>query len=536
MSREVVQAEVDAMMAALNTAIGNGFAASATVEFWSGRALELRFTGSLLGVDVAALQVTDAPRAEAAALSVQQAGSTTLIPKVEARTLVVDYSLVDPEDASQGRRTELLVRNGQGAEDVFELTMDGSKGKLLEVRADLKIDVFGFVGLEGSFGFSTQTQGEAEQLVAVGTDIDARLAAGDAAHVSLNDARFGLFASSASGGTGKQFGFELSKGSFSAGISGLADVSADEVIVQYTNADTSVAKDTKVGVLDIEYTFAQAIAANTVAFGVKGFEANVADFVKLGGDLAFKKVGSDIVAAGRDVSASLEAGPVYVRLADAGFGLIAGSGKTAFELSQGSFAAGIDGLGGVSADEVIVQYTNAGTSVAAGTKLGVLDIEYTFAQAIASNTVAFGVKGFEANVADFVRLEGDLAFKKVGSDIVAAGRDVSASLEAGPVYVRLADAGFGLIAGSGKTAFELSQGSFAAGIDGLAGISADEVIVQYTNAATAVAKDTKVGVLDIEYTFAQAIAANTVAFGVKGFEANVADFVTLGGDLAFKKV
>ena len=116
MSREEVQAEVDAMMAALNTAIGNGFAASATVEFWSGRALELRFAGSLLGVDVAALQVTDAPRVEDATLSVQQAGSTTIIEAVPERTLVVDYA---------AGKTDLEVRNGSAAGDVLELTDEG---------------------------------------------------------------------------------------------------------------------------------------------------------------------------------------------------------------------------------------------------------------------------------------------------------------------------------------------------------------------------------------------------------------------------
>jgi hypothetical protein len=161
---------------------------------------------------------------------VEQAGSTTVIAAVPERTLVVDYAT---------GKTELEVRNGPEADDTFALTMDGSKGKLLEVRADLKIDVFGFVGLEGSFGFSTQKQGDSEQLVAVGTAVDARLAAGDVAHVSLNDARFGLFASSGAPGQGKQFGFELSQGSFAAGIDGLAGISADQVLVQYTNTPSS---------------------------------------------------------------------------------------------------------------------------------------------------------------------------------------------------------------------------------------------------------------------------------------------------------
>ena len=64
------------------------------------------------------------------------------------------------------------------------------------------------------------------------------------------------------------------------------------------------------------------------------------------------------------------------------------------------------------------------------------------------------------------------------------------------MFVRLNEADFGLVAGNGNVAFELSNGSFEAGIDGLAGISADEVIVQYTNATTTAAEGTSVAVLD----------------------------------------
>ncbi|MEI6029517.1 MAG: hypothetical protein WCT47_22850, partial [Betaproteobacteria bacterium] len=157
MTREEVQARVDAMMAALNTAIGNGFAASATVEFWSGRVLELRFAGSLAGVDVAALQVTDVPRPETATLSVQQDGSTTVIAAVPERTLVVDYAT---------GKTELEVRNGPEADDTFELTMDGSRGQLLEVRGNLTLDVFGFVQLSGEFALEKST----DEVVVAGED------------------------------------------------------------------------------------------------------------------------------------------------------------------------------------------------------------------------------------------------------------------------------------------------------------------------------------------------------------------------------
>ena len=213
----------------------------------------------------------------------------------------------------------------------------------------------------------------------------------------------------------------------------------------------------------------------------------------LSGDLGFSKIDSDIVAVGNDVP-SLAAGPVFVRLNEADFGLVVGEGSTAFELKNGSFEAGIEGLAGISADEVIVQYTSATTAVAADTTINVLDLEYTFENAIAVDTVAFMVIGFEANVADFVSLSGDLGFKKEGADIIAVGNDVSASLDAGTAFVRLENADFGLVTGNGNLASN-SPSSFAAGIDGLAGISAEEVTIQYTNATTSVDAATRSALL-----------------------------------------
>ncbi len=103
--------------------------------------------------------------------------------------------------------------------------------------------------------------------------------------------------------------------------------------------------DTTIDVLDLSYTFASDIAASTVAFAVKGFSANVADFVSLEGDLGFKKVGTDMIAVGSNVTAKLDAGTTAnVSLTNASFGLIMSDSETAFELKNGRFAAGIEGM------------------------------------------------------------------------------------------------------------------------------------------------------------------------------------------------
>jgi hypothetical protein len=309
------------------------------------------------------------------------------------------------------------------------------------------------------------------------------------------------------------------------------------VFVQYTSATTTIAAGRILSIGSLEYTFDEAIAANTVAFAAKGFNANIADFVTLSGDFGFKKVDTDLVVVGDNVNAALQVDvDNYVRLNDASFGLITGAGATVFELSQGSFAASIAGMELLSAQEVIVQYSNATGLVSANTTIAVGSIQYNFGQAITANTIAFGVKGFSASVSDFASLEGDLGFKKAGSDIIAVGNNISAKLDAGTVAnVSLTNANFGLIMSGNETAFELSEGAFSANIASLAAISAESVFVQYTSATTTIAAGRILSIGSLEYTFDEAIAANTVAFAVKGFNANVADFVTLSGDLGFKK-
>ena len=268
---------------------------------------------------------------------------------------------------------------------------------------------------------------------------------------------------------------------------------------------------------DVTYTFTDMPASTTLqSVSATGLSVDINGFVTLTGDLAFEKHGTDLVAAGDAVTAALSAGAANVTLADADFGLRADTG-TAFELKNGTFSAAIDGLASVTAAGVLVQYTGTTTTVAANTTLTVGGTSYTFAEGIAANTVAVEATGFSASVADFVTLSGDLGFKKSGANIIAVGTDVDASLAAGPANVTLSDADFGLQAGDGKTAFELKNGAFSATIDGLASVTAAGVLVQYTGATTTVAANTALTVGGTSYTFAEDIAANTVAVEATGF-------------------
>ena len=208
-------------------------------------------------------------------------------------------------------------------------------------------NVADFVSVSGDLGFKKT----GAEIIAVGSGVTASLDAGGAVSASLSNADFGLKAGS---GT---TAFELKNGVFAASISGLAEIGAASVLVRYTGT-TGVDADTTLTVGSTSYTFTDGIEANTIAFEVTGFAANVADFVSLSGDLGFKKTGAEIIAVGSGVTASLDAGgAVSASLSNADFGLKAGSGTTAFELKNGVFAASISGLAEIGAASVLVRYT-----------------------------------------------------------------------------------------------------------------------------------------------------------------------------------
>ncbi|WP_043459425.1 hypothetical protein, partial [Azohydromonas australica] len=247
------------------------------------------------------------------------------------------------------------------------------------------------------------------------------------------------------------------------------------------------------------------------------------------------KSGAELVAVGSNVSAQLSAGSAAsLSLSNASFGLRAGT-ATVFELSGGTLVANISGFASLSAASTLVQYAGTAGGVSAGTTLGVGSTSYTFANAIAANTVAFGLKGLSANVSDFVTLTGDVGFAKSGGELVAVGSNVSAQLSAGSAAsLSLSNANFGLRAGT-ATVFELSGGSLSANIAGLAGMTASSVLVQYAGAAGGVGKGEQLAVGTTKYTFAEAIASDTATFAVSGFSARVSDFISLSGDVGIRK-
>ena len=68
---------------------------------------------------------------------------------------LVDYSRTDPANASSARKTATVINPGPS--DTLELTLAAAEGELTRVKGNVKIDLFGFVQAEGSFGIEKKS-------------------------------------------------------------------------------------------------------------------------------------------------------------------------------------------------------------------------------------------------------------------------------------------------------------------------------------------------------------------------------------------
>ncbi|MEO0510569.1 MAG: LEPR-XLL domain-containing protein, partial [Verrucomicrobiota bacterium] len=430
--------------------------------------------------------------------------------------------------------TALTVATGPTSST--DLTMDGSRGNIEEIRGDLTIDVAGFVSLSGTFAFGRTVQGATSEFIGMGENITASLNVSDSIYVRSEGANFGLFSNSDG-----ELAFELSDGNLALQLGPLANVSADSILIQYTNASTTVSAggDAKtISAAGLTYTFDEEIAADTVAFAVAGFSADIVNFLTIEGDLGFRKAGTDIIAVGANLRTGLELNDsVYVRLSNAGFGLIAGQGTFGFEFSGGTLDVALGPLANVTVGSVSVQYTNTVTLIAEDQEtLTVGGISYDFSGEIKANTIAFSLGDFRAEILNFITLEGNIGFSKSGDAITAVGSEISASLEASDsVYVRVEDAAFGMLVDADGFGFEISQGSLNVALGPLANVEATSVFVQYTDATRTFDEGDVIVAGTESYTISNAAVAGTVSFAVSGLSADVLGFVGLTGNFGFSK-
>ena len=119
---------------------------------------------------------------------------------------------------------------------------------------------------------------------------------------------------------------------------------------------------------------------------------------------------------------------IYARVDGASFGLILSGTELGFATSGGSFDLSLAPLGSVSATSVEITYTNAVTTIDAGTSVGARDVTFEFVEAVAAGTTSFAVEGFAASVAEVVTLAGDADFNMNAQGDITANFDGSLSV------------------------------------------------------------------------------------------------------------
>jgi len=296
-------------------------------------------------------------------------------------------------------KTRVTVQTRAGSGAGVTLVADGAKGQIIRVSGTAAFAVEGELKVGGSVGISL----EGSNVIVVGSGIAAQFGSADAqTHFSVTGATFGLLA------TGTETAFELSQGTLSASLAGFASVRAASVVAQYTSAATAIAATRKLDTGTASYTFRNAIAKDTVLFAVDDFQASIADFVSFSGSVGFRSVGTGFVAVGSGIQATLNGGEfASLSVTDGAFGLRVTGGEAALELSAKNFSFGIGGLPAAKADTVFLRYTSAGATVATRETVSITrGVAYTFAEAIASSTIAFSFTGFEAAISDVLTISG----------------------------------------------------------------------------------------------------------------------------------
>ena len=378
------------------------------------------------------------------------------------------------------------------------------------------------LSLSGSLGFARV----GNDLVAVGSDVNASLTAGGFASIAATNGACGLVVTRAG------LAFEL-QGGFSASIDGLANISADRTVVQFASSGLAIAAGRRLGIGAASYTFTRDIPANTVAFSVEGLKADATGFVPITGSVGFAVIGGDLVAVGADMTAGFMGEQGGILDEHARFGLVASSAGTAIELGAGVLRIQIAGLTEVRSGSTYAQFATAGMAIASNRSIAAGGLGYTFATGILPGASGFAVTGFHATVRDFVSLAGDVGFSVIGGRIVAVAENVAATLAAGNLASLTVSGRLGMRVNDDQVALELTGSNLSANVANLAHVRADHVFVQYTSPTTAVTKDETLRVGQASYTFAKAISAGTVAFDVAGISADLFGVVTISGDIGF---
>ena len=400
----------------------------------------------------------------------------------------------------------------------------------------LSATVLDFVTISGDFGFEKTTGGDLE---VVGNSVSAKLVlAGDVIQVGVTGAKLALIVTQT-----EKIALQTSNGSLAINLgSGFATATATTVAVRFNNTTANVNQTLSVTVGGTTISAPLNVNDGTTSVVVTGLDAQIGGFVTLSGDMGFKKdVTGRLIAAGNNVSATLNVGSVIkAGVTGATVGLIITStNKIALQATGGTSSLVLgSGFASATATSIGVSYNNTGADVA--TTITSASAGISAPINVLNGVTSVTVTGLSATVLDFVTISGDFGFEKtVGGDLEVVGNSVSAKLVLAGDVIQVGVTGAKLaliVTQTEKIALQTSNGSLAINLgSGFATATATTVAVRFNNTTANVNQTLSVTVGGTTISAPINVNDGTTSVVVTGLEAQIGGFVTLSGDMGFKK-
>ena len=415
-----------------------------------------------------------------------------------------------------------VSNRGVAVDDAIVLPDDGGTipiqfaGDVQEfVGNDLVMNVADFVAITGDFGF--RRAGEKLELFA--TDVSASLGPVSGPQISVTNGRLGVLL--------EENAFALTA-SGTAALSGVPGITMSGTVeVRANRLDRIVDQSIATTTTPIELDFPT--AAKVTQFRGDDLTFAIDGFVSLTADVAVERMGSTLVIGATDVTATLGVsggpsvsvndGTLGLLIEDSGYALTA-TGTAALNgvpdlTLSGTLAARANRLGR-AVDQTIV------------TPGGSVELEFDSA----NDVTEFSGDDLTLAVSDFVSITGDIAVEKSGSTLLIGATDVTASLGvAGGPAVSLTDGRLGVLLEGNKFAMTASGAAALTGVPGLTLAGTLSAEANWLGRAVDTTITTPSG--DVRLQFAD--ATDVTQFAGDNVIAQVTDFVSITGDIGFRK-
>ncbi|WP_043112418.1 hypothetical protein, partial [Pseudacidovorax intermedius] len=455
------QAEAEKVEVDLLTIGGTGVDAFAGINGGTSSAMGLELTGVEFGLALMSQQMAAGSTTPARTWTSLQATATSAEFKgVDGLELSAGAIAVAVNQAGKAGdqvvdygtgKTELKVGTGTGSD--LELTLDGSKGELLQASGHLTVDVFGFFRVEGDFAIEkssaevtlakTKDQTEAEKvevdlLTIGGSGIDAFAGVNggkaNAMGLALTDVEFGLALMSqqmaAGSTTPARTWTSLQASAASVAFVGLGDdvsASATDLTVRINRAglqgDAVVdyadgATDLKIDVgTDAPLALDMAGSKGEMTQAAGHIALDIFGFFRVSGDFAVEKSTADVQLAAKGTAQPEKVAVDVLTIGGAGVDAFAGTGNAGLQLQDVDFGLALMTQQSVPGRTWTTLQATAGSASVQG--LGNLQLDATDTRVLINQAGRAGdaVVDYASGATELAVAtgDGDLAFDMAGN-------------------------------------------------------------------------------------------------------------------------